>query len=271
MEQAAEKAEELFLTSLGHIDRIAAFICRRNHLSPADAEDFVAQVRLKMIENNYAVLRKFEGRSSIQTYLTTVIQRLFLEQRVQMWGKWRPSAEAKRLGDKAITLERLLTRDGYSFQEAVQILTTGARPEYSRHELEVIYFRLPVRSPRPVLVSDPASAEAVPDGRSTDDDLLLDDRENAMRAAVKALDDAIGRMDPEDQVILRMRFWSDRRVGDIADALGLDAKKTYKRLDRMLAALRAEVVRAGVDGRDIDAILARGKFETRHSPLAGAR
>jgi len=267
----AEKAEELFLTSLGLIDRIAAFICRRNHLNAADAEDFVAQVRLKMIENDYAVLRKFEHRSSMQTYLTTVIQRLFLEQRVQLWGKWRPSAEARRLGDKAITLERLMTRDGYSFREAVQLLTTGERPEYSVGELEAIYFRLPVRTPRPVLVSDAESAEAVPDNRSPDEGLLIDDRENAMRAAAKALDDAIGRMDPEDQIILRMRFWSDRRVGDIAQALGLDAKKTYKRLDRMLAGLRTELVRAGIDGRDVDAMIARGKFETRHSQLAGAR
>jgi len=266
-----ERAEELFLGSLGLIDRIAAFICRRNHLSTADAEDFVAHVRLKVIENDYAVLRKFEHRSSMQTYLTTVIHRLFLEQRVQMWGKWRPSAEAKRLGDKAITLERLLTRDGYSFREAVQMLTTGDRPQYNVRELQAIYLRLPVRTPRPVLVSDAASAEAVPDSRRPDDDLLLDDRESAMRAAAKALDDAIGRMDPEDQIILRMRFWSDRRVGDIAEALGLDAKKTYKRLDRMLAGLRTELVRAGVDARDVEAMIARGKFETSHSQQTGGR
>ena len=207
----------------------------------------------------------------MQTYLATVIQRLFLEQRVHMWGKWRPSAEAKRLGDKAITLERLLTRDGHSFQEAVQILTTGIRPEYSRHELEAIYSRLPVRTPRPVLVSDAAAAESIPDSRATDEDLLLDESEKAMRAAAKAIDDAIARMEPEDQIILRMRFWSDRRVGDIAGALGLDPKKTYKRLDRMLAGLRTELVRAGVEAPEVDAMIARGKFEAGHSQEVGAR
>jgi RNA polymerase sigma factor for flagellar operon FliA len=237
----AGKAEELFLSSLGLIDRIASFICRRNHLSTADAEDFIANVRLKIIEDDYAVLRKFEHRSSIQTYLTVVIQRLFLEQRVQMWGKWRPSAEAKRLGDKAITLERLMSRDGYSFREAVQILTTGERPEYSMRELEAMYARLPARSPRPVLVSEVAAAEAVPDGRSADEDLLQHEQDVAMRTTAKTLDCAIAKMDPEDQLILRMRFWSDRRVADIAAALGLDPKKTYKRIDRLLAGLRAEL------------------------------
>lgn len=256
MEQAAEKAEELFLTSLGLIDRIAAFICRRNHLSPADAEDFVAQVRLKMIENDYAVLRKFEGRSSIQTYLTVVIQRLFLEQRVQMWGKWRPSAEAQRIGDRAVTLERLMTRDGYSFREAVQMLTTGDRTGYTVNELEAIYFRLPVRTPRPVLVADAASAEAVPDHGSADERVMSEEEESSKRAEAQALDDAIGRMDPEDQLILRMRFWSEKRVGDIASILGLDPKKTYKRLDRMLAQLRRELA---------------GNPETGPSKTVGAR
>ena len=237
----AEKAEELFLSSLGLIDRIASFICRRNHLSPADAEDFVAHVRLKIIEDEYAVLRKFEQRSSLQTYLTVVIQRLFLEQRVQMWGKWRPSAEAQRLGDKAVTLERLITRDGYSFREAVQLLTTGERPEYRVGELEEIYARLPVRAARPVLVSDAASAEAVPDGRTPDDRVVLEEEERAKHAAAKALDEAISRMEPEDQLILRMRFWSEKRVGEIASILMLDPKKTYRRLDRMLAELRREL------------------------------
>jgi len=272
---AVKKAEEFFLANLGHIDRIAGFICRRNHLSSADAEDFVAHVRVKLIENDYAVLRKFEGRSSLPSYLTTVIHRFFLQQRVEMWGKWRPSAEARRLGDKAITLERLLTRDGFSFREAVALLMTGARPEYTIAELEAIYARLPSRAPRPVLVSD-AAAEAVADNRGGDVD--IEDRMQTLRSTARALDDAIGKLDPEEQICLRMRFWSNRRIGDIAEALGIDSRKMYKRFDRMLSSLREALVRAGVDRQDIEAMiecgdadvqldLVREKSNSRHSQL----
>jgi len=45
-----------------------------------------------------ALLAKFEGRSSLRTFLTVVIQRLFLDHRISAWGKWRPSAEARRGG-----------------------------------------------------------------------------------------------------------------------------------------------------------------------------
>src|SRR5207302_5074667 len=141
------------LSNLDAIDRAIAYVCHRNHLSPQEGEEFNSEVKTKLIEGNYAVLRKFEGRSSFSTYMTTVIQRLFFQYRVQMWGKWRPSAEAKRMGDKGITLERLLTRDGYTFGEVVEVLTTGAEPAFTRVELERMYIRLPSRMPRPVLVS----------------------------------------------------------------------------------------------------------------------
>src|SRR5258707_733762 len=112
--------QELFLSNLDAIDRAIGYVCHRNHLSPQDAEEFNSEVKTKLIEANYAVLRKFEGRSSFSTYMTTVIQRLYFQWRVQMWGKWRPSAEARRLGEKAITLERLLTRDGFTYREALE-------------------------------------------------------------------------------------------------------------------------------------------------------
>src|SRR5437016_9773382 len=143
--------QELFLSNLDAIDRAIRYVCHRNHLAPQDAEELNSEVKAKLIDGNYAIIRKFEGRSAFSTYMTTVIQRLYFQWRVQMWGKWRPSAEAKRLGEKAITLERLLTRDGFTYREAMETLTTGTAA-YSRDEIEAIYLRLPSRQPRPVLV-----------------------------------------------------------------------------------------------------------------------
>src|SRR5215208_5464467 len=54
------------------------------------------------------VRRRFERRSSLPTYVTVVIQRLFLDYRNRLWGKWRPSSDAKRLGPTAMLLERLV-------------------------------------------------------------------------------------------------------------------------------------------------------------------
>jgi len=262
--------QELFLSNLDAIDRAIAYVCHRNHLSPQDGEEFNSEVKTKLIEGNYGVIRKFEGRSSFSTYMTTVIQRLYFQWRVQMWGKWRPSAEAKRLGEKAITLERMLTRDGFTYAEALETLTTGTSA-YTREELEALYLRLPPRQPRPVLVSSVA-----PDAAPTVDPdaaLFTAERRKTARAAAAAIDQAMATMDAESQLILRMRFWNNRKVPDIAAALRIDAKRLYKKIDRLLLTLRGALEKAGIGQEVISDLLDRADHELSFSDggKSGAR
>jgi RNA polymerase sigma factor (sigma-70 family) len=244
------KPEETYLQHLQTIKRIAGFVARRHHLSSSEAEEFVQEVCVRLLDDDYAVIRKFEGRSSFSTYLTTVIGRLFTQWRVEKWGKWRPSAEAKRLGDKAVTLERLLSRDGYTFSEAVRVLTTGESP-YTVRELEAIYLRLPDRIPRPIEVP----GDKVPDVVAVEPDayerLEADDRTRMLRQAMQKLDELIQKMEAEDRLILQMRFWDARKVPDIAETLHLDQKKLYKRLDRLFGVLRRELEKAGFNQSDV--------------------
>jgi len=246
--------EQVFVQNLDLIDRIVAFVCRRHHLDASEADEFASHVRFKLLEDDYAVLRKFEGRSSLSTYLTTVIQRLYYQYRVQLWGKWRPSAEAKRLGEKAITLERMLTRDDYTLSETIAILTTGAEPLYTRAEIEALYLRLPVRQPRAVLVTDSSVPEMAAES-AADDGVMHQQRECTARAVATAMDGAMQSMDAEDQIILKMRFWHAAKVPDIATALHIDQKKLYKRIDRMIATLREAVERAGVSRAEVGDLL----------------
>src|SRR6266540_4173701 len=246
--------EERFVQNRDLIDRIVAFVCRRNHLDASESDELASHVRFKLLEEDYSVIRKFEGRSSLSTYLTTVIQRLFFQYRVQMWGKWRPSAEAKRLGDKAIALERMLTRDDYTLDETITILTTGAEPLYTRAEIEALYLRLPVRQPRPVLVTETAAPEVAAPG-AADDGVMRQHRECVARAVTQAVDQAMASMEPEDRLILKMRFWHAAKVPDIAATLHIDQKKLYKRIDRLIATLRDALLRAGISREDIGDLL----------------
>jgi RNA polymerase sigma factor (sigma-70 family) len=258
--------EATFLEHLRTIERIAGFICRRNHLSSDESAEFTQEVKLRLIEGDYAVIRKFEGRSSVSTYLTTVIQRLFHQWRVEQWGKWRPSAEAKRLGDKAITLERLITRDGFTYREAVQILTTPSGAGFTVQQLEAIYVRLPARQPRPMMVSDEVSPDAVSMNAEADDRIEAEARKATAVKAMAIVDQVLAMMDPEDQLILRMRFWETRKVPDIAERLKLDQKKVYKRLDKLFLSLRRALEEGGISRQDIDSLLTSGDQEVQFTP-----
>lgn len=263
--------EELFLNNLALIDRAIGYVCGRNRLGADEGEEFGSYVKFKLIESNYAILRKFEGRSSLSTYMTTVIQRMFFQYRTRMWGKWRPSAQAKRLGDSAITLERMLTRDGYTYGEAVSVLTTGSQAAYTRAELDAIYLRLPVRHPRPVLVPASEVSEAAPH-YDPHQALLAYARNDCARATAEAIDDALGAMDAEDQIILRMRFWGGRTIPQISAALGLEARRVYKRIDKLLLQLRSALQEAGVDRTGAGDLLAHNDHALTFSfPVAEGR
>jgi RNA polymerase sigma factor (sigma-70 family) len=253
--------QAIYLEHLANIDSIAAFVARKGHLNADECEDFVQAAHLRLIEDNYAIIRKFEGRSTFTTYLMTVIGRFLYQGRVEHWGKWRPSAEALRLGDTAVTLERLLTRDGYSFSEAVGLMTTRADARTSVSELAAIYVRLPSRQPRPRLISDEVSPDAVAVDGDADERVQGRDRVRTARKAAEVIDGVGNSLGAEDRLILQLRFVRARKVPEIARVLGMDQKKVYKRLDKLFAVLRRDLETAGVSRAEVEMLLASGDQE----------
>src|SRR5688500_10064352 len=109
---------KMFLDNLPLIEEIIGSVYHRHAWPAAEFEDFAASAKLHLIENDYAALRRFQARSSLRTYLTKIIQRHLLDNRVARWGKWRPSAAARRQGKMAVQLETLLHRDGQDREQA---------------------------------------------------------------------------------------------------------------------------------------------------------
>lgn len=138
---------DLFLGHQKLIEEITTHCCRRAHFKREEAEDFGSLVKIKLLEDDCAILRQYQGKSSLRTYLTVVIRRLLMDYQDHLWGKWRPSAEAVRLGPVAIRLERLIAREGYTLDEAIQILRINEKIEMSEAELRDLAAKLP---PKPV-------------------------------------------------------------------------------------------------------------------------
>jgi hypothetical protein len=137
-------AEEMFVAQLMTVDRIIRSIAQRHALRGDDADDFASWVKLRLIDNEYAAIRKFQGRSALTTYLTVVIANLFRDYRVREWGRWRPSTAARRMGPVAMRLERLIVRDRLSADVACTAVEC-ADPDVSRGELRRLAAALPLR------------------------------------------------------------------------------------------------------------------------------
>lgn len=237
--------ERLFLDNLTLIESTVARVAWRRRLTTDEADDFRSHVFLKLVEDDYLVLRRFEHRSSLPTYLAVVIQRLFQDYRNHLWGKWRPSAEARRGGPVAEHLDRLITRDGLSFDEAFATLQSSSELQASREELYALASRFPQRRSRRA-ESDSVLANVPADGAAADDRVAQATlRERAVRARA-AIDGALRALSDEDQVLVRLCFWDRMSVADAARSFGVPQKPLYRRIERVLKALRASLVAAGV-------------------------
>lgn len=248
--------ETILLENLHHIDRISAAVGRRALLQPADLADFNAWVKSRFIDDNYAILRKFQGRSSITTYLTVVITNLMRDFRIQRWGRWRPSVEAKRLGPVGVQLETLIHRDGYSVREAIQRIRSVGGESPTERELLQWAQRFPARR-RPREVGD-ASLELQKSSAAADDRIILSEQTEEWDTTRSYLNEAMNGLSDEDQLILRMRFWEGHSVADISRTLGLEQKPLYRRIDRLLGQLKISLETSGLHRDRVVALLAEG-------------
>ncbi len=248
--------EAVFLEHLPLIERVAGSACRRAGLPAQETEDFVSQVQVKLIDDDYAVLRKHRGDSRMSTFLTTVVHNQFKDFCNHKWGKFRHSAAAKRLGPEAKALERLLVIDRRDLESAIEILKTNHRVETSRQRLRETAADLPQRSSRH-FVGEEALAQQASEAPEADAEQRVKDgeREAAAARVEEALKLALATLSVQDLLILKMFYRDSLTVAAIAATLHLEPRPLYSRKEKCLARLRATLEAEGLTWEDVRGIL----------------
>ena len=263
-----QTAEEQFLAGLDEIERAARFVARRAGLDADDAEDLSAAVKLRLIEDDYAILRRFGGRCSLATYVASIAHRICADEWAHVRGRWRPSAEARRLGDAAVVLESLLRRDGRSLEEAIP-LAQRVDPSLTRAAATELAARLPERAPRARLVPIDGEHDRPAADASAEERVVAAENAAASDATSRVVRETLGAMSAEDRTLLRFRFDHGMRVSDIARVLASDQKQLYRRIDAMVRTLRDALLRAGIDAVTAHALIG-GDTSRLHFGLGGS-
>ena len=251
-----EHLERLFAEALPDIEAVCRSVGRRYRMRDAELDDLVSAVKLSIITSHYRVLARFEGRCSFRTYLRTVVLRLHLDARRKEFGKWRASASATRQGPLAMTLERLIYREGLSREEAIRQVLLNHSPKASREALEELVSGLPARRPRPFVVSEPADFASLPSALDTPEDALA--RETSVALAQRAIDSALGGLSEHDLLLLRMRFEDNLTTADIARILGIRARHLYRRMESTLGEVRSRMKERGVTWAEVAGLVEEG-------------
>jgi RNA polymerase sigma factor (sigma-70 family) len=225
-------------------------------LAPQDVEEFASWVMLKLVEDDYDVLHKFQGRCSLSSYLYIVIHRLLDDFRNRLWGKWRPSALSERLGPLAVRVETLISRDGHDADEAFRRLRSSGE-EISRSEFDALAAGVRPRRERLQVVEIGAIEQQL--GVSIDplETLEGESLRSAAGMIAETLREALAALEPEDRAIIRMHFDAGLTVAEIARSLHLQQKPLYRRIRSVCERLRRRLVNVGINKSVAEDVIGR--------------
>jgi RNA polymerase sigma factor (sigma-70 family) len=251
-----EDLEQRFLACLPEIESVAEFVARRHAIDDGEREELDAHVNAKIIEDGYEVLRGFRGDSSLGTYLAVVIHRTFLDLRCASWGKWRPSAAARRLGKDALRLEELLHRDGFGHDEAYRHLLDNHGVTASDQDLDRIVASLPRRVGRNFEAFDPHADELTDAALGPEERAVLHQEVENLSRLRTALDSSLGGLAAEDRLIVRLLFEDGLTIAEVARSLGIEPRPLYRRVPRILTELRRRIEGLGIEEKEAKGLIA---------------
>jgi RNA polymerase sigma factor (sigma-70 family) len=246
--------ERMLLDNMTTVRQVVAVVAKRHGMSWEEAEDLTSLAYLKIISDDYAVLRRFRGDSSLRTYLTVVIQRVYVDHRNAQFGKWRPTAKAQRHGAIGVLFERLIVRDGLTFDEACTTLESRGSEDIGREALASIHVGA-CKHRRPQFTTDDELVTVATTERTPDHELIATEDSRFLAQATAALRDAVELLPARDRLIVALKFCKGMTVAEIARTLGIEQKPLYKRLPRLIKQLRRTLEANGIGGESVLAAL----------------
>jgi RNA polymerase sigma factor (sigma-70 family) len=225
-------------------------VCRKHRLSRDESEELASLAYLKVLDRDCAILHKFRGESQLTTFLVVVVTRILLDSRIARWGKWRPSVHARRLGRVAVMLEHCIFGRGMRFQEAAEAVRIRFGAEHGDEALRTMLSSLPERTRRRFVDVDRLAHIASHDSRL---DPMFN--EAILRRTRRVLTRVVSALPADDRMLLGLRFKEGLRICEIARRQGLDLKAIYRRFDRLMQRLRADLEGHGIGAADVHAWL----------------
>ncbi len=226
------------------VTQIALCAFRRLGMPAEEAEEFVADVYVRLLSAERPLVARCTQPGSARSYLSVAIMNLARDYRTKAWGKWRPSAQARRLGALATRLERMLHRDGYSLSEATRLLS-AEDARLSEKQLVALSRLLPRRVARRSFSSIDAGLMSPLAAPSIQADQLITHTSTA-RALVRLIREALVSASDQERTLIHERFVVGKTVATIARERGIKPARAYRILAGCLSRIRQACEGAGI-------------------------
>ncbi|MBI5191193.1 MAG: sigma-70 family RNA polymerase sigma factor [Nitrospirae bacterium] len=239
------------------------------------ADSLMVAVMEHLAADDFRVIREYKGRASIKGYLNVVIANKVVDIYRSREGRSRASEEARKYGEAGIRLYALVFTDGLPVEEAHAIIVReklfsgdvetlrdmadriGARRTHAHREVS-----LDAPAPGPEddggggqggyymrVLSDESGRINAADGTPGPEGEYLDKEKEHIKA--EALAEAVRSLDPEERLMVKLRYVDGKDVREVARAIGSTEKNTYRKLSNMLEKCRKALSRKGVKAEDL--------------------
>jgi RNA polymerase sigma factor (sigma-70 family) len=229
-------------------------------ISTIDPEGFFNDVLAHLTADDYKALREFKNRSTITTYLTIVISRLFIDIQRKHTGRSRTKDRARALGPIGEELYELIWEKGFPLDEAYEYLKQNDHITETLEEIEAMVDKI---TGRPRAHKGLAEGSEQPDIKSAfvsaedpEKELIKKERK---KLANEVLNEIRLESSTEERFIIERKFplsedEEPKDLSEIARILGITTKAVDSRLRRILAKLKEKMLSRGLSFDDfIDA------------------
>lgn len=253
-----EAPEELLLRSLPVLRAVVAAAAKRWRLEREDAEDLLSEVQIKLLENDGEALRRCEDATRLRAFLATTVARHWLDRRNHEWGKWRPCAEAKRQGPDGELLDRWISRDGLTLDQAAEKARQHGIP-WDRAEIERRAALFPFRAKRRQETDE--GLEARPAAEDSPEEALVASERAGQRAlALRLVGEEISTWPPEDKLTLR-GWLRGQTITAISQQLQVPRRPLYRLFETFFQRLRRRLQQSGIGTAEAREILSLERWE----------
>lgn len=208
--------------------------------------------------DDFAFLRRFNGRSKLSTYLSAMVSRQAVDLVRRRRGRSRARERAQAHGQLGLQLFQKVFSQGMGLQSAIsELLKEVSPPPPPRDRILQIADHIVGQDgmPSPMIIPMPENMEnLVASGDSPELSELEQERRSRVHAAMQELD---SRLTGGERFLLRLRFPLEseeigtRPAAEIAITLGVSRKAVYRRLDRLLEKCRGILKSLDLDPGDL--------------------
>ena len=248
--QGTENPAEI-LASAEILERIES-ICRRRFFDAAEADECFIFVLEGLRADDCKRLRAFKGRSSLTTFLYTLVNSLATDFHRHKYGRMRLPETVKRLGQLAQRVYALVCWQRYSWSEAYEIVCLEGlfSAGYGRFLAETEEVKEAPCRRNPHFVSTEEDRTWIPEPAGEEPNPLeilmarMEAREKA--EAARIIKKITAALEPEERLLISLVYGSGHSVALAGRTVGLKPATARKRLQRILTRFKEALLARGI-------------------------